>query len=426
MYERSAPSTLRVVGSFRQPLRGSLPAVVLAGPLVFFAASWIPRGGLASSEGFGDHQLYRAFAEKMLDGQVPYRDFFVEYPPGALPVFLAPAAAGSHYPFAFKLLMAVLGALTVFLLGLILVRLGATGRRLVLAIAAAALVPSFFATLGVNTYDPWPTLLVVLALWALLAGRERLSLASLGLAAAAKLLPALLLPLFLAHVWRTSGRPAAQRALLWFAVVAALPFVPFGLVAPGGVGFSLESQATRGLHADSLGASLLFAANRLGLYDAATAVQNPGSLNAIGTAADVVGVIASLAVLAAVLAVLRLYLRGPATGQRLATAVAATSAAPVALGKVLSPQFLTWLVPLVPLVPGALGVAAVALFWTALATTIVFFLHYVTPFDLDADVWVLVLRNLLLVALLGVLATAARAGARRGRQGRGSGAAPPS
>ena len=398
----------------------------VAGAAVFLVAAAVPRGGLASSEGFGDHHLYRSFAERIVDGELPYRDFFVEYPPGALPVFLAPAAAGSHYPFAFKLLMALCGAAAVALLALTLVRLGVAGRRLWLGVAAAALVPAFFATVIVNTYDLWPALLVIAAVWALVAGRERLSLAALGLATAAKLVPAIVLPLLLAHVWRTRGQRAARDAFVAFCSAAAAITIPFVLIAPGGVWFSLKSQATRGLHADSLGASLLFAAERLGLYDAETAVQNPGSLNAIGSPTALVGVLASLAVVAAALLVLRLYLRGPATGQRLATAVAATSAAPIALGKVLSPQFLAWLIPLVPLVPGALGIAAIVLFWAAAAATIVFFLRYVTPFDLDADVWLLVVRNLLLVALLAVLVAAVRAGARRARRAGGSAAAPPS
>jgi hypothetical protein len=41
---------------------------------------------------------------------VPYRDFFMEYPPGALAVFLPPAALGSsHYNATFKFLMALCG-----------------------------------------------------------------------------------------------------------------------------------------------------------------------------------------------------------------------------------------------------------------------------------------------------------------------------
>ena len=34
--------------------------------------------------------MYEEYGEAMVDGKVPYRDFDVEYPPLALPVFLFP------------------------------------------------------------------------------------------------------------------------------------------------------------------------------------------------------------------------------------------------------------------------------------------------------------------------------------------------
>ena len=46
-------------------------------------------GGTAAPS--ADVDLYRRAGEAMLAGQVPYRDFFVEYPPGGLPFFLPPA-----------------------------------------------------------------------------------------------------------------------------------------------------------------------------------------------------------------------------------------------------------------------------------------------------------------------------------------------
>ncbi len=51
----------------------------------------------------------------MVDGQVPYRDFPVEYPPAALPVFLLPALGDRDYRSGFEGLMAGLGVALVLL-----------------------------------------------------------------------------------------------------------------------------------------------------------------------------------------------------------------------------------------------------------------------------------------------------------------------
>jgi hypothetical protein len=89
---------------------------------------------------------------------------------------------------------------------------------------------------------------------------------------------------------------------------------------------------------------------------------------------------------------------------------AASVVAFVALGKVLSPQFLIWLLPLVPLVRGRRGFAASALLGLALLLTQVWFpIRY---FDLVAfdpfPSWVLLARDVVLVALLVVLTAPAR------------------
>src|SRR5205085_621599 len=85
----------------RQRLLLTIGACVL-----FVVSCTFMRGGLASSEQFGDASLYAADAHRMLHGQVPYRDFFFEYPPGALVVFLLPALVSvAHYAVLFKVLM---------------------------------------------------------------------------------------------------------------------------------------------------------------------------------------------------------------------------------------------------------------------------------------------------------------------------------
>ena len=56
--------------------------------------------------GFYQHNLildtveYHRYGNAMLHGHVPYRDFGVEYPPGALPVFAAPAIGHDGFSLA--------------------------------------------------------------------------------------------------------------------------------------------------------------------------------------------------------------------------------------------------------------------------------------------------------------------------------------
>ena len=81
-----------------------------------------------------------------------------------------------------------------------------------------------------------------------------------------------------------------------------------------------------------------------------------------------------------------------------------------AFGKVLSPQFLIWLVPVVALVGGRVGVAAAAFLGAALVTTHLWFpTRYWDLVDLEPVGWLALVRNVLLVTLAVVLAVAVTA-----------------
>src|SRR5205085_192688 len=150
----------------------------LVGVPLFVAACAVPDGGLFRAARFRDVHLYQRYTESLLHGHVPYRDFFMEYPPGALAVFLPPAAAThSHYNAAFKALMALCGASALVLVALLLVRFGATVGRVWIAVLLVALSPVALGPISLNTYDAWPALLTVGALSLLLARREVLALA---------------------------------------------------------------------------------------------------------------------------------------------------------------------------------------------------------------------------------------------------------
>ena len=370
-------------------MRPALRAALVAIP-VYVASCAVPDGGLFRAARFRDVHVYQGYAEKLLHGALPYRDVFVEYPPGAFAVFLPPTAFGAgHYNAAFKALMALCGALTIVLVALVLAELGASRRRIGVAVALLALAPVALGPISLNTYDAWPALLTVLALWLLLRQHDLLAFAVLGLAISAKVYPLVLVPLAAWLVWRHAGARRTAIALGVLVVVAAAVVAPFAAYAPHGV-------------FESFGASLLLVLDRLGLYDAEV-VRTTGvaGRNLAGGAADAVA--AGLLVLeaVAVATVWALYARARDARQLLPAAFAAAVAGFLAFTKVFSPQYLVWLLPLVV---AAGGPVAVALAAAAVVLAQVWFFHYGALFRLEWPVWLLLARDLVMVALYGVLA----------------------
>ncbi len=347
--------------------------------------------------------LYQRYTELLLHGHVPYRDFFMEYPPGALAVFVPPAAATTaHYNATFKALMALCGVLTLLLVAFVLLRLGATVAHLWAAVLLVALSPIALGPISLNTYDAWPALLTVGSIALLLIGRGRSACAMLGLAFAAKVYPLVLLPPALVWTWRTDGRRRALEALFAFAAVAAAVIVPFLVLAPHGLLESFRAQAARGLQIESLGAQLLVAADHVGLYTVAVAHHTRGAVtyDLRGTLPRVLGTLSSVFQVAAVVAAVLLYARGRDRGPRLILACTVAAAGFLAFSRFFSPQYLVWLVPLVPLVPSVTGWILLVV---ALALDQVWFFHYHSVVSLGGRSWFVLVRDLLVVVLFAVL-----------------------
>ena len=392
--------------------RRQLVVATLIATVVLAVSCVVSEGGLATDRPWGDVNQYEKYSRALLDGRIPYADFYVEYPPGAFPAFVAPALVtdgATTYLQAFKSLMAVafLGALVACAWSLWLLR--APRRQAVLALGLVSLTPLLLGHVFLNRYDPWPAALVAVAFALLLAAHTRSSAGFLAAGFATKILAASTVPLVALRIWRTQGLRAVIGAAVSFVVVTAAFFLPFGAIAPGGVGFSLWTQARRHLHTESLAGSLLLAMDRLGLHDAHIILADPGSVDLAGALPEVLAAVSTLAEAGAVLLVLWLYWRRPETLRGLTAGFAATAVGFTVFAKVISPQFLVWLVPLVPLVAGAAGRLATVLLGVALLLTNVEQRGWEGLTIEGWAVWALLARNVLLVAVFVILLRAVRA-----------------
>ena len=388
------------------PVRTAL--VAAAGVCLFLASWWGLHQGFYQREQIVDLPVYENYGEAITRGRVPYRDFSVEYPPAALPVFVLPAVGegGSEtYRRRFEGLMAAFGAAAIVCLALALAALGAGLGRMAAAVGFAALAPLLLGSVVLSRFDLWPTAVVVGALAALLSGRLRLGSGLLGLGVAAKLWPAVLAPLLVAYVWRSRGRREAFVCSGVLALVVLACFLPFLVLAPVDVLESIWRKARRPLQIESLGSAFLLAAHHAFGLDL-TMKSSSGSQNLDGTLPAVVAVAQGLVQVSVLVALWVAFARGPATRERFVRYAAACVCAFVVLGKVLSPQFLIWLIPLVPLVRGRRGLAASALLAVALVLTQLWFPYrywdLALRFDKPAS-WLVLARDLVLVALLVVL-----------------------
>jgi hypothetical protein len=383
-------------------------AVLAAGwALTLWVAPW-------SNERVNDLFVYWTFAEPVLDGGLPYRDVAFEYPPLAAPAIALPGLLGTGeeaFRWAFAL-WTLAAAAAVVLLGGALAR--ATGGDAWRAMLAAALMPLFLGAMVRTHFDLVPVALLLAGLLLLCRDRPRAGLAVLGLGAMTKAFPLVAVPVAL--VWLVArGRrgEAWQGALACTAVIAVVAGAAVA-ASPGGAADAVRYHLDRPVQIESSPALVLLGLDGAGAGEARS-VSSYRSNGLLHPASDALtSVFAGLFV--AFLGLLCVGVaRGQRTGgegsesrvvdpdkQRFVIAGLSACVAFALFGKVLSPQFLIWLIPL-----GALAFAwrlhalAAAAAVAAVLTQIEFPAHY---FDVVAReplaIALVAVRNLALLAVL--------------------------
>lgn len=395
-----------------------------AAALVVLAASWALTFALRpwSDERVSDLFVYRSTAAPLLRGALPYRDVAFEYPPLAAVTITLPGAVSAStdgYRLAFAAEMLVLAA-AVLLLTAAVAR--ATGGDPRLALAAVALAPLLTGAMVRTHFDLAPVALTLGALLCICRGRPTAGFVLLGLGTMTKGFPLVVAPVALAWLIARGQRPAAARGVLALAcTVAAIGAVALA-ASPGGALDAVRYHLDRPAQVESAPAYALRALDGAG-FGHARSVSSFRSDGLLHPASGVVQAAFALALLAVLGALAYAVARGPGRPdeRRLVLAALGAVAAFAALGKVLSPQFMVWIVPLAALAlswrmyaPALLAAAAMGL------TLVEFPSRY---FDLVAGerlpVVVVGVRDATLLALVGVaLARVWRAGSGGGQEDR--------
>jgi len=368
--------------------------------LLLLAAGWAASLWLApwSDEQVNDLFVYRVFTEPVLDGGLPYRDVFLEYPPLAAPAIAVPGLVGTGeevFRAAFAGWTFLLAAAVVLLCGALAARTGGDARR---ALLAAALMPLLCGALVRTHFDLAPVALLLGALLLLAGGRPRSGMGVLGLAAMTKGFPLVAAPVALAWLAsRVDRRTVLQSAAALLAALA-LPAAAAVAMSPSGALDAVTYHVDRPVQVESLPASGLLLLDELGAGDAES-VKSHRSDGLEHPAADA-STLLSLAVMLSL--VFLVTARASGGSRQLVLASLAAVAAFAALGKVLSPQYMLWLVPL-----GALAFAwrlhalAAATAAAAVLTQIEFPARYFDLVDREPfPVAVIAVRNLVLVAVV--------------------------
>ena len=379
--------------------------------LLLLAAGWAATLWLGpwSDERVNDLFVYRVFTEPVLDGGVPYRDVFLEYPPLAAPAIGLPGLVGTGeevFRAAFAGWTLLLAAAVVLLCGALAARTGGDARR---ALLAAALMPLLCGALVRTHFDLAAVALLLGALLLLASGRPRSGMAVLGLAAMTKGFPLVAAPVALAWLAaRVDRRMLLQSAAALLAALA-LPAAAAVAMSPSGAWDAVEYHLERPVQVESLPASGLLLLDELGAGDAdsVNSHRSDGLEHPAGSALALIGLAVMLSIIVFAAA------RAPGGPRQLVLASLAAVAAFAALGKVLSPQYMLWLVPLGALAfSWRLHALAAATAAGAVLTQLEFPARYFDLVDREPfPIAVIAVRNLVLLAVV-VLALRALGSAR--------------
>ncbi len=314
-------------------------ALVQAALLIFCEFGLIGRAAPHHS----DLAIPEATAARMMAGEVPYRDFLTEYPPLALPFFwlarwIGPSSEGFARAFAVEVLLFHTATLVL------------VARHGDLAFPALLTRLAWFLTytlalwpVMLTRYDPIPTFFGFAAVASWQARRPLRAGIWAGLGVLIKLFPGFVLLPQITRDWRLV-RSAASLARLGLGATVGLGMLAWFLVGRSGTWASIRYHSDRRVEIESVFASMIFLADYL-WGQAPIVLYNFGAYHLAGDLSDLFSLL-SLPLLGFSLLFFCSRAQDVADSG-LARSSCGCLLAFIVTNKVLSPQYLIWLIPFI-------------------------------------------------------------------------------
>jgi hypothetical protein len=357
--------------------------------------------------------LYYNFASRVLEGSLPYRDFSVEYPPFALLFFILPRFFTSYY-----WTYAVYYRIEVFifiLVGLLVIykiaqRMGKAPWKMLLFYTLAILA---IGPIIAEQYDIFPAVMTLLALYCFWLGKHKTSWILIALGALTKIYPIFIGPIFLIYYIRNQQYRRIWSAIVALGVTILAVVLPFLIISFDSLWFLISYHGQRGIQLESLYSSFLLVADKLG-FTAVGISLDFGSWNLASPLADALAKVSiyimGFFLLLAYWFIYNQMKAGKSQFIRIGAFALLITAVTLVFDKVLSPQYLIWLIPFIPLVFGPFSITILVIFMAiGFLTYIIFPLNYLALITVRTDqVVILLLRNILLILLAAMAVVSLR------------------
>jgi hypothetical protein len=367
-----------------------------------------------------DIPVYYSYASRIAQGFLPYRDFSSEYPPVAMALFSLPrllsGAGESQFVAWFQAEMLLFSCGIVLLLSWISWRQWQNVWKVAGTLAIYTLFLLSLGSIVQERFDLAAAFLILASVACFITDRYLAAWLLLGIGLMTKVVPVLIAPIFLIAHYRRRQLSEVWMGPLAMIMAALIVSIPFLLTSPAGLANAFLYHVERPLQIESSWSSPILLYSKLTGYPAYI-MNSYGSHNVYSTASDTLVMISGPLTAVVLLAGYWIFWRRSGkegnglphiSGNMIIRFSVIAITTFIVGGKVLSPQFLIWLIPLVPLVVGADRIVIAGIFESVLL---------ITQFEFPYSYWQLytlqpymvvtvAVRNLLLIVLLGMLVAA--------------------